>query len=60
MLLAIGKELPWSASSPTGSDWLLGAGSMNTRTAPLVKTALTKDMSWALFVSPCDFRTRSM
>jgi hypothetical protein len=39
MLLAIGKELPWSAASPTrrpaGSSAL---PSMNTHTAPLVKT----------------------
>jgi hypothetical protein len=30
--------LPSSAASPTRPGWLPGAGSMNTRTAPLVKT----------------------
>lgn len=39
MLLAIEKELPWSAASPSGPAGSPGAGSMNTRTAPLVKTS---------------------
>ena len=60
MLLAIGKESPWSAASPTRPGWLPGVASINTRTAPLVRRAHIKDMSWALFVSPCDFRTHSM
>jgi hypothetical protein len=38
MLLAIGRESPWSAASPTRPGWLPGAASINTRTAPLVKT----------------------
>jgi hypothetical protein len=38
MLLAIGRESPWSAASLTRPGWLPGAASINTRTAPLVKT----------------------
>ena len=62
MRIAIREELPPSAASPTR----LGAGSPgagfeeHSRRPTCEDGAHIKDMSWALFVSPCDFRTHSM